>query len=47
MPRILSTDDIASFRDRLCEVATRQFAKRQRTWFRSKMRHWHRVRPID
>ena len=26
-------------------VATRQFAKRQRTWFRSKMRHWHRVRP--
>ncbi|TDK47403.1 tRNA (adenosine(37)-N6)-dimethylallyltransferase MiaA [Antarcticimicrobium luteum] len=26
-------------------VATRQFAKRQRTWFRSKMRHWHPVRP--
>ena len=22
-------------------IATRQFAKRQRTWFRSKMRHWH------
>jgi len=26
-------------------VATRQFAKRQRTWFRSKMRHWHKVTP--
>ncbi len=26
-------------------IATRQFAKRQRTWFRSKMRHWHRVCP--
>ncbi len=22
-------------------IATRQFAKRQRTWFRSKMKHWH------
>ncbi len=26
-------------------VATRRFAKRQRTWFRSKMAGWHRVRP--
>lgn len=26
-------------------VATRQFAKRQRTWFRSKMRNWIRYRP--
>jgi len=24
-------------------IATRQFAKRQRTWFRSNMRDWHRV----
>ncbi len=27
-------------------IATRQFAKRQRTWFRSKMRDWQRV-PAD
>ncbi len=26
-------------------VATRQFAKRQRTWFRSKMKDWHQVSP--
>ncbi len=26
-------------------VATRQFAKRQRTWFRSRMGDWQRVRP--
>ncbi|GFE50121.1 tRNA dimethylallyltransferase [Roseobacter cerasinus] len=26
-------------------IATRQFAKRQRTWFRSKMEGWQRVRP--
>ena len=26
-------------------IATRQFAKRQRTWFRSKMRDWHAYRP--
>ncbi|MEW9920737.1 tRNA (adenosine(37)-N6)-dimethylallyltransferase MiaA [Marimonas sp. MJW-29] len=26
-------------------IATRQFAKRQRTWMRSKMAGWHRVRP--
>lgn len=26
-------------------IATRQYAKRQRTWFRSKMRHWHHVSP--
>lgn len=28
-------------------ISTRQFAKRQRTWFRSKMHHWHRLRPQD
>jgi tRNA dimethylallyltransferase len=27
-------------------VATRQFAKRQRTWFRSQMRDWHRFNPL-
>lgn len=27
-------------------IATRQYAKRQRTWFRSKMRHWHQVSPM-
>jgi tRNA dimethylallyltransferase len=26
-------------------IATRRFAKRQRTWFRAKMRHWHRYLP--
>lgn len=26
-------------------IATRQFAKRQRTWFRSKMSHWAKFRP--
>ncbi|MBO9477680.1 tRNA (adenosine(37)-N6)-dimethylallyltransferase MiaA [Shimia sp. R11_0] len=26
-------------------IATRQFAKRQRTWFRSKMRNWHSYTP--
>lgn len=26
-------------------IATRQFAKRQRTWFRSKMADWHKVYP--
>ncbi|OAN71398.1 tRNA (adenosine(37)-N6)-dimethylallyltransferase MiaA [Sulfitobacter sp. EhC04] len=26
-------------------IATRQFAKRQRTWMRSKMADWHRVTP--
>lgn len=26
-------------------VATRQFAKRQRTWFRSKMKNWHKFHP--
>jgi tRNA dimethylallyltransferase len=28
-------------------IATRQFAKRQRTWFRSKMRDWYRFTPPD
>ena len=26
-------------------IATRQYAKRQRTWFRSKMDHWSRFDP--
>lgn len=26
-------------------ISTRQFAKRQRTWFRSKMKNWHHVVP--
>jgi tRNA dimethylallyltransferase len=26
-------------------ISTRHFAKRQRTWFRSKMRDWHKVQP--
>jgi tRNA dimethylallyltransferase len=26
-------------------IATRQFAKRQRTWFRSKMVDWHKIQP--
>jgi tRNA dimethylallyltransferase len=29
----------------LATTATRQFAKRQRTWFRARMGGWHRVRP--
>lgn len=28
-------------------IATRQFAKRQRTWFRSKMKDWHHVVPVQ
>lgn len=28
-------------------IATRQFAKRQRSWFRARMRGWHRVAPGD
>lgn len=27
-------------------IATRQYAKRQRTWMRSKMRDWHAVSPV-
>ena len=37
---------LAVARDR-ATVSTRQFAKRQRTWFRSKMRHWHRIHPPE
>ena len=29
----------------LCTIATQQFAKRQRTWFRSKMADWHQYSP--
>lgn len=36
--------DLDTARDR-ASVATRQFAKRQRTWFRSKMADWHHYRP--
>ena len=28
-------------------IATRQFAKRQRTWFRKRMRDWHKVDPTQ
>ena len=28
-------------------IATRQFAKRQRTWFRARMRNWRRVAAAD
>jgi tRNA dimethylallyltransferase len=28
-------------------IATRQFAKRQRTWFRARMGAWHRISPPD
>ena len=34
--------------DEACEaatIATRQFAKRQRTWFRSRMKSWHKYQP--
>lgn len=27
-------------------IATRRYAKRQRTWFRSKMQQWHQVKPL-
>ncbi|MQY41337.1 tRNA (adenosine(37)-N6)-dimethylallyltransferase MiaA [Epibacterium sp. SM1969] len=36
--------DLESAREQ-ASVATRQFAKRQRTWFRSKMADWQAVRP--
>ncbi len=26
-------------------IATRQYAKRQRTWFRARMRNWHKIDP--
>ncbi|WP_171129160.1 MULTISPECIES: tRNA (adenosine(37)-N6)-dimethylallyltransferase MiaA [unclassified Ruegeria] len=38
----MSLDDA---RDR-ATIATRQFAKRQRTWFRARMKHWHRINPL-
>jgi tRNA dimethylallyltransferase len=31
-------------RDR-ATIATRQFAKRQRTWFKARMGHWQPIRP--
>ncbi|WP_425046547.1 tRNA (adenosine(37)-N6)-dimethylallyltransferase MiaA [Primorskyibacter sp. S87] len=36
--------DLETARDRAA-IATRQFAKRQRTWFRSRMANWHRISP--
>ncbi|WP_333684032.1 tRNA (adenosine(37)-N6)-dimethylallyltransferase MiaA [Pontibaca methylaminivorans] len=36
--------------DEACErmaVATRQYAKRQRTWFRARRERWHRLNPQD
>jgi len=38
--------DLDTARER-ATIATRQFAKRQRTWFRSKMKTWHRYAPAD
>lgn len=38
--------DLETARER-ATIATRQFAKRQRTWFRSKMKSWHHHRPTD
>lgn len=37
---------LAEARER-ASIATRQFAKRQRTWFRSKMATWTKYRPIQ
>jgi len=42
---------VAMFRGEISEseaverakIASRQYAKRQRTWFRARMRHWHRL----
>jgi tRNA dimethylallyltransferase len=31
----------------LAKIQTRQYAKRQRTWFRSKMRDWHQIETPD
>ena len=36
--------DLATARDR-AGIATRQFAKRQRTWFRRRMQNWTRINP--
>lgn len=41
---ILGKTDLATARDR-ATIATRQFAKRQRTWFRGRMRNWHHISP--
>ncbi|WP_204115136.1 tRNA (adenosine(37)-N6)-dimethylallyltransferase MiaA [Shimia biformata] len=35
---------LAEAQDR-ATIATRQFAKRQRTWFRARMKSWHRIDP--
>lgn len=34
--------DLATARAR-AQIATRQYAKRQRTWFRARMRDWHKI----
>jgi tRNA dimethylallyltransferase len=34
--------DLATART-LAQAASRQYAKRQRTWFRSRMRDWHKI----
>ena len=50
--RAIGVPELVDYADGLCErdetrrriiVSTRQFAKRQRTWFRSKMRQWQRI----
>jgi len=36
--------DLQSAREKTC-IATRRYAKRQRTWFRSKMKNWNWASP--
>ncbi len=44
MACVAGTDTIETAREKLL-IATRQFAKRQQTWLRSRMRDWHSVDP--
>ncbi|MFC3615987.1 tRNA (adenosine(37)-N6)-dimethylallyltransferase MiaA [Lutimaribacter marinistellae] len=44
MAHLNGTLTLAEAREK-ATIATRQFAKRQRTWFRARMRAWHRLTP--
>jgi tRNA dimethylallyltransferase len=44
MSYLSGTCSLAEARQR-ASISTRQFAKRQRTWFRSKMQSWHQYTP--
>lgn len=44
MDYVIGTIDLDTARER-ASIATRQFAKRQRTWFRSKMAQWQSFHP--